>query len=245
MRNKTKILLVLMLFVPIMGFAFVPRAVASHGELISFIHIPKFGVNFPSNWNAAPWQTMIESWNPETSRLIMYWWCDPFDDDWLPIDPGPDGEYGTEDDIYWYFWDDDMPEYDGNDEIVIGWGMGLVYDNSFQPLTQQTAKEVQKTIEVAVIIDGWYEVDLRISPVVYVPHAYNNYEEGWPVYFYRVGAVFRAGELKEIIGTGVHEFKLVINDFFTDWNSDDEIAMWKFFGLLPAEAPDTCLFELT
>ncbi len=228
MRNKTKIVLVILLFVPIIGFAFVPLAVASHGELNSFIRIPSFGINFPSNWHSAPWQTMLDSWDPETSRLIMYWWCDPFDD----LQAGVP-------------WDPELPDYNGDDEIVIGFGMGLDRDYAGNPLTQKTAKEVQESIELKIIID-WdtetpYEVDLRISPVVYIPHSG---DEGWPVYFYRVGTVFRAGELKAIIGPGPHTLKLVFVDIFGEWNSDMDVAFLKMIGVLPPEAPDTCWFNL-
>ncbi len=228
MRNKTKIILALSLFVPILGFAFVPRAAASHGELISFIHIPSFGVNFPSNWHAAPWQTMIDSWDPDTSRLIFYWWCEPFDN----LQAGED-------------WDPDMPEYNGDDEIVIGFGMSIDRDYDGIPLTQKTAKEMQETIEVKVIID-WetenpYEVDLRISPIVFVPHLG---DPGYPLYFYRVGAVFRAGELKDVIGDGPHSFKFYIIDDSGEWNSDMDIALLKFLGWIPLEAPPTCWFKL-
>ncbi|MFX1341242.1 MAG: hypothetical protein ACFFAL_00965 [Promethearchaeota archaeon] len=250
MRSKTKIVLVLLLFVPLFSFAFAPRAAASHGELNSFIRIPSFGVNFPSNWHSAPWQTMIDSWDPATSHLIMYWWCEPFDDEWVWVGPGPDEIPGTEDDIWFYDWNPDMPSYNGDEGIVIGFGMGIFYDEEYQELNQESAKRFREETECRVIIDAGtpdaYEVDLRISPVVYNPQVTNPFVEGWRVYFYRVGAVFKPGELREIIGSGEHTMLLMINDWeFGAWNSDIDISWAKFFGDLPPAAPDTCWFELT
>jgi hypothetical protein len=236
MRKKTKIVLVLLLFVPLFSFAFAPRAAASHGELNSFIRIPSFGVRFPASWNSAPFRTMVESWDPTTSHLIMYWWCEPFDDEWV---------YDEVNGIWYYDWDPDMPTYDGDEGIVIGFGMGVFTDEDGNPLTQKSAKRYRDNTIIKVIIEAGsddYDVDLRISPIVYNPKATT--DPDWPVYFYRVGAVFKPGELREIIGTGEHTFLLIINDYSGDWNSDVDIFWFKFFGDLPQAAPDTCLFNL-
>jgi len=188
---------------------------------------------------------MIDSWDPTTSHLIMYWWCEPFDDEWVWVGPGPDGIPDTEDDIWFYDWNPDMPTYNDDEGMVIGFGMGVFADEEGNPLTQKSAKRYRENTIIKVIIDAGpdeYEVDLRISPVVYNPKATT--DPDWPVYFYRVGAVFKPGELREILGTGVHTFLLIINDYSGDWNSDDDIFWFKFFGDLPQAAPDTCLFNL-
>jgi hypothetical protein len=170
----------------------------------------------------------------------MYWWCEPFDDEWVWIDPPG---------IEVYDWEPDMPLYNGDEGIVFGFGMGLFFDEEFNPLTQKSAKRYRDETILKMIIDfdtpNEYEVELRISPVVYNPHATNPVNENWPVYFYRVGAVFKPGELRDIIGTGQHTLLFVIDDWMGYWNSDMDVAGFKASGYLSPFAPNTCWFELS
>lgn len=179
----------------------------------------------------------------------MWWWCDPWEDDWYYVGPGPDGIQGTDDDFYAIAWDPDMPTYNGDDEIVIGFGMALWYDENYEELTQQSAKRYRENYEPKVILDlgkgTEYEVDLRISPVVYVSQADNEFHPGWRVFFYRVGTVFRAGELRDIIGSGEHTFTFIVDDWEGVFNTDDLLALYKFLGILPPDAPNAFRFNLS